>query len=201
MRTHPILSTRSWTRCSAREWHFHSPSYNRAREDRRCGARILAARPGWSTASPSGLSRAHCDSELLVVRMPACRAHRRSADRMDERLGETRRRCLRDCQQCKRIRAGDEGRGCTLSTSRCCWSIVASDVADLFDAQTTPHVFVINDTGRLRVFAAPWMISTSRSASPRRYFLEEAVDALLDGATPSITDDCSPMVAPSFATH
>jgi len=60
-------------------------------------------------------------------------------------------------------------------------------VADRYAAQTTPHVFVINDTGRLRYRGAVDDASFARR-EPTRFYLEEAVDAVLSGKTPAVTD-------------
>ena len=56
--------------------------------------------------------------------------------------------------------------------------------ADLYDAQTTPHVFVVNADGVLRYRGAVDDISF-RQRDATRAFLEEAVDALLSGREPS----------------
>ena len=59
-------------------------------------------------------------------------------------------------------------------------------VADLFEAQTTPHIFVIDAQGLLRYSGAVDDVDF-KQRQPQRYFLREAVQALLDGAEPSIT--------------
>ncbi len=60
-------------------------------------------------------------------------------------------------------------------------------VADLYDAQTTPHVFVIDRQGVLRYRGAVDDV-TFRRRDPSRFYLEEAVEALLDGRQPALTD-------------
>ncbi len=60
-------------------------------------------------------------------------------------------------------------------------------VADLYDAQTTPHVFVIDREGILRYRGAVDDI-TFRQRTPSRYFLDEAVEALLAGSIPPAED-------------
>ena len=62
-----------------------------------------------------------------------------------------------------------------------------SIVASLYAAQTTPHVFVINDTGRLRYRGAVDDTNFARR-QPTRFYLEEAVDAVLSGKAPAVTD-------------
>ncbi len=57
-------------------------------------------------------------------------------------------------------------------------------VADLYGAQTTPHVFVIDRQGILRYRGAVDDV-TFRHRQPERFFLDEAVEALLDGRLPS----------------
>jgi len=60
-------------------------------------------------------------------------------------------------------------------------------VADLFDAQTTPHVFVIDREGILRYHGAVDDV-TFRHRTPTRFFLDEAVEALLAGHSPTLTE-------------
>jgi peroxiredoxin len=57
-------------------------------------------------------------------------------------------------------------------------------VADLYDAQTTPHVFVIDRNGILRYRGAVDDV-TFRQRKPTRFFLDEAVQALLKGHLPA----------------
>ncbi len=60
-------------------------------------------------------------------------------------------------------------------------------VADLYDAQTTPHVFVIDRSGILRYRGAVDDV-TFRQRKPIRFFLDEAVEALLDGHLPALAE-------------
>mgnify|MGYP003520782221 CR=1 FL=1 len=57
-------------------------------------------------------------------------------------------------------------------------------VADLFAAQTTPHVFVISREGILCYRGAVDDV-TFRHRSPTRFFLDEAVESLLVGRLPA----------------
>ncbi len=59
-------------------------------------------------------------------------------------------------------------------------------VADLYGAQTTPHLFVIDPAGLLRYQGAPDDI-TFRQRTATRHYLKDAVDALLRGDAP---DSC-----------
>ncbi len=64
-------------------------------------------------------------------------------------------------------------------------------VADLYEAQTTPHVFVIDREGILRYEGA--VDDTSfRQRRPTRFYVDEAVEALLEGRLPEISQ------APAF---
>lgn len=56
-------------------------------------------------------------------------------------------------------------------------------VANLYAAQTTPHLFVIDPGGVLRYQGAPDDV-TFRQRTPTRYYLKDAVDALLRGDAP-----------------
>ena len=60
-------------------------------------------------------------------------------------------------------------------------------VANLFDAQTTPHVFVIDKDGILRYRGAVDDV-TFRQRKPTRFFLDEAVESLLAGQLPTLTE-------------
>ena len=60
-------------------------------------------------------------------------------------------------------------------------------VADLFNAQTTPHVFVIDRKGILR-YRGPVDNVTFRQRNPTRFFLDEAVESLLDGHLPAAAE-------------
>jgi peroxiredoxin len=57
-------------------------------------------------------------------------------------------------------------------------------VADGYQAETTPQVFVIDPQGVLRYAGAVDDVSFGRR-QPERYFLHEAVQAIMDGALPS----------------
>jgi peroxiredoxin len=60
-------------------------------------------------------------------------------------------------------------------------------VANLFEAQTTPHVFVIDREGILRYRGAVDDV-TFRQRTPSRFFLDEAVESLLAGQFPTLTE-------------
>lgn len=59
--------------------------------------------------------------------------------------------------------------------------------ADLFDARTTPHIFVIDREGILRYRGAVDDV-TFRQRKPTRFFLDEAVESLLEGRLPALTE-------------
>ena len=60
-------------------------------------------------------------------------------------------------------------------------------VADLYEAQTTPHIFVLDLEGILRYRGAVYNV-TFRQRKATRFFLEEAVEALLDGGLPKLSE-------------
>jgi len=60
-------------------------------------------------------------------------------------------------------------------------------VADLFGALTTPHVFLIDRDGLLRYRGAVDDV-TFRQKTASRFFLDEAVEALLDCHSPALTE-------------
>jgi len=60
-------------------------------------------------------------------------------------------------------------------------------VANLYGAQTTPHVFVIDRDGTLRYRGAVDDV-TFRKQTPSRFFLGEAVESLRDGQFPQLTE-------------
>jgi len=60
-------------------------------------------------------------------------------------------------------------------------------VADLYEALTTPHVFVIDRGGILRYRGAVDNV-TFGQRTPTRFFLDEAVEALLEGRLPTLTE-------------
>ncbi len=61
------------------------------------------------------------------------------------------------------------------------------EVADLFEAQTTPHVFVIDREGFLRYRGSVDNVNF-RQKVPTRFFLEQAVASLLNGHSPEPTE-------------
>ncbi len=61
------------------------------------------------------------------------------------------------------------------------------EVADLYEALTTPHVYVIDRDGILRYRGAVDDVAF-RIRKPTRFFLDEAVEALLDGRTPALAE-------------
>jgi len=60
-------------------------------------------------------------------------------------------------------------------------------VADLYEAITTPHVFVVDKDGVLRYRGAVDDV-TFRQRTATCFFLKEVVDALLDGHLPALTE-------------
>lgn len=60
-------------------------------------------------------------------------------------------------------------------------------VADLFEAQTTPHVFVIDREGILRYRGSVDDV-TFRQRKPTRFFLDETVESLIEGRLPALTE-------------
>lgn len=60
-------------------------------------------------------------------------------------------------------------------------------VADLYGAISTPHVFVVDRDGILRYRGAVDDV-TFRQRKATRFFLEEAVEALLEGHLPTLTE-------------
>ena len=60
-------------------------------------------------------------------------------------------------------------------------------VADLYNAQTTPHIFIMDRNGVLRYRGAVDDV-TFRQRKPTRSFLDEAVEALLEGRLPALTE-------------
>jgi peroxiredoxin len=60
-------------------------------------------------------------------------------------------------------------------------------VADIYEAVTTPHAFVVDRDGILRYRGAVDDV-TFRQRKATRFFLEEAVEALLDGRLPELTE-------------
>jgi len=60
-------------------------------------------------------------------------------------------------------------------------------VANLYEAQTTPHVYVIDRDGILRYRGAVDDM-TFRKRTPSRFFLDEAVESLLEGHLPPLPE-------------
>jgi peroxiredoxin len=60
-------------------------------------------------------------------------------------------------------------------------------VANLFNAQTTPHVFVVDRAGVLRYRGCVDDV-TFRQRTPTRFFLDEAVESLLEGRLPTMAE-------------
>ena len=60
-------------------------------------------------------------------------------------------------------------------------------VADLYEALTTPHIFVVDREGNLRYRGAADNI-TFRQRQATRFFLQEAVEALLQGRLPELNE-------------
>lgn len=60
-------------------------------------------------------------------------------------------------------------------------------IADLFEAQTTPHIFVIDRDGVLRYRGSVDDV-TFRQRIPTRFFLDLAVESLLEGHLPELTE-------------
>jgi len=60
-------------------------------------------------------------------------------------------------------------------------------VADEWQAQTTPHAFVIDSAGTLRYRGAVDDV-TFRKRTPERFYVKEAVDALLNNHVPELQE-------------
>ena len=60
-------------------------------------------------------------------------------------------------------------------------------VADLFEAVTTPHVYVVDGDGILRYRGAVDDV-TFRQRTATRFFLDEVVGSLLNGQLPTLTE-------------
>lgn len=60
-------------------------------------------------------------------------------------------------------------------------------VADRYGAETTPHVFVVDRSGTLRYRGAVDDV-TFRQRAPTRFFLDEAVEALIAGQSPGLSE-------------
>jgi len=59
-------------------------------------------------------------------------------------------------------------------------------VADLYGAETTPHVFVLDEQGLIRYLGGLDDI-TFRKTTASQYYLRQAVEALLEGRQPEIS--------------
>lgn len=62
-----------------------------------------------------------------------------------------------------------------------------NQLADAWEAQTTPHAFVFDQTGVLRYKGAVDDV-TFRKHTPERFFVEEAVTALIAGTYPKVEE-------------
>lgn len=62
-----------------------------------------------------------------------------------------------------------------------------SAIANLFEAQTTPHVFIVDREGILRYRGSIDDV-TFRQRKPSRFFLDEAVESLLAGELPALAE-------------
>ena len=60
-------------------------------------------------------------------------------------------------------------------------------IADLYEAQTTPHAFVLDREGILRYRGAVDDV-TFRQRKATRFFVEQAVEALLTGGLPEVSE-------------
>jgi len=56
-------------------------------------------------------------------------------------------------------------------------------VADLYGAKTTPHFFVVDPQGILR-YQGALDDTTFRKRTPSRFYLRQAVEAMLEGRSP-----------------
>jgi peroxiredoxin len=63
----------------------------------------------------------------------------------------------------------------------------AGQVADLYEAQTTPHCFVIDANGILR-YRGAFDSCTFRQRTATKFYLREAVEALLAGRLPEVQE-------------
>jgi hypothetical protein len=76
--------------------------------------------------------------------------------------------------------ARERGLDCVLQDAR-------QQVADLYQAQTTPHAFLVDEHGVLRYRGAVDDV-TFRQRNPTRFYLHEAVEAVLAGQRPDPAD-------------
>ena len=64
---------------------------------------------------------------------------------------------------------------------------LAAKVAGLYGAQTTPHLFVVDEKGILR-YQGAFNDMNFRKRAPTQFYLKDAVDALLAGRLPAVAD-------------
>lgn len=62
-----------------------------------------------------------------------------------------------------------------------------AQIADLYEAQTTPHCFVIDQAGILR-YRGAFDDRTFRQRTASRFYVREAVNALLEGRLPEMQE-------------
>jgi peroxiredoxin len=67
------------------------------------------------------------------------------------------------------------------------WLDADCEAANLFEAQTTPHVFVIDRDGILRYRGGVDDVKF-RQKTPTRFYLDEAIEALLVGRLPEVQE-------------
>ncbi|GAB1471581.1 thioredoxin family protein [Chloroflexota bacterium] len=67
------------------------------------------------------------------------------------------------------------------------WHDANCEAANLFEAQTTPHVFVVDRDGILRYRGSVDDV-TFRQRNATRFFLDEVVESLLAGRLPTLTE-------------
>ena len=125
------------------------------------------------------------DRQLLVVRVPAFGADGSLDDGVSRAVG---RGCgdAVHCGESERIHF-QRGRG--TNARRLPRVLIDAEhvVADLYGAVSTPHVFVADREGILRYRGAVDDV-TFRQRKATRFFLEEAVEALLEGHLPTLTE-------------
>jgi hypothetical protein len=63
----------------------------------------------------------------------------------------------------------------------------ACGLANLWQAQTTPHAFVVDQSGILRYCGAVDDV-TFRKRTPARFYVEEALEALMNGRLPEVQE-------------
>lgn len=78
----------------------------------------------------------------------------------------------------------------TIAVARCLPTVLIDAdcrVADLFEAQTTPHVFAVDREGILRYRGSVDDV-TFRQRIPTRFFLDMAIESLLNGQLPPLSE-------------